>query len=443
MGLKNAAAYFQEVMASEVLNGLVNHILELYIDDVVTHASTEDQFVERLELIFQRFRLHNIKVSPKKCEFGMSEIEVLGHTINGTGIHFSRQKLEGVNDVTLPQMGTQLHSFLELANYFRNHVKNVHELEKPLRQILSQYPSIRKIAWLPNGIKVFNDLRAAVWGCTKLFFVDYDSPVYLHTDACNTGIGAYLFQVVNGVEQPIGFLSKSLTGAQLNWSTFEQEGFAIHQALKKFEYVLRDIKFTLRTDHRNLLYINEKASPKVLRWKIDIQQFNFDVEHIPGPDNVVADLYSRLTVPPSDDSDVNEYPDIERRQLPTTVESSNLALTLALLTIAAGKNVQSPPSAAQLAAWRQPIPLDVKETIDKVHNSTYGHGGVERTLTLLRKGVTWGTMRADVRKYIRACPCCQLMSTLKLKVHLAPVETNSLWFEGNLSARSIAFQVNG
>ena len=162
MGLKNAAAYFQEVMASEVLNGLVNHILELYIDDVVTHASTEDQFVERLELIFQRFRLHNINVSPKKCEFGMSEIEVLGHTINGTGIHFSRQKLEGVNDVTLPQMGTQLHSFLELANYFRNHVKNVHELEKPLRQILSQYPSIRKIAWLPNGIKVFNDLRAAV-----------------------------------------------------------------------------------------------------------------------------------------------------------------------------------------------------------------------------------------------------------------------------------------
>ena len=120
-------------------------------------------------------------------------------------------------------------------------------------------------------------------------------PVHVHTDACNNGIGGYVFQVDNeGNEYPIGFLSKRLHGAELNWSTFEQECFAIHQTLKKYEYLLRDVKFQLRTDHRNLLYLNQYASSKVLRWKWDVQQFNFDVQHIPGELNVAADMFSRL-----------------------------------------------------------------------------------------------------------------------------------------------------
>ena len=119
--------------------------------------------------------------------------------------------------------------------------------------------------------------------------------MYLHTDAYDTGIGAYLFQLDrDGKELPIGFMSQALHDAQLRWSTFEQEAFAIHEALKKFQYILRDVQFTLRTDHRNLLLNDSGASDKVLRWKLDIQQFDFLVEHIPGEQNIVADLYSRL-----------------------------------------------------------------------------------------------------------------------------------------------------
>ena len=79
----------------------------------------------------------------------------------------------------------------------------------------------------------------------------------LHTDACDTDIGAYLFQQVQQqsnttLEQPIAFISKSLSGAQLNWSTIEKEQYTIVYALNKLDYLLRDIPFTLRTDHKNL-----------------------------------------------------------------------------------------------------------------------------------------------------------------------------------------------
>ena len=39
----------------------------------------------------------------------------------------------------------------------------------------------------------------------------------LHTDASDYGVGGYLFQTVDGVNQPIAFVCKSLTSAQLRW----------------------------------------------------------------------------------------------------------------------------------------------------------------------------------------------------------------------------------
>jgi hypothetical protein len=42
--------------------------------------------------------------------------------------------------------------------------------------------------------------------------------------------------------------------------------------MRKYEYLLRDVKFTLKTDHANILYLNVPPSNKVLRWKLAIQE---------------------------------------------------------------------------------------------------------------------------------------------------------------------------
>ena len=146
MGLRNAAAYFQQRMATEVLNDIVHKDCELYLDDVLIHAQTEEQFLKSLEEILERFQARGIVLSPTKCSFGMSEVEILGHTVNSNGCHFSKEKLVAVLDIKLPATGTQMHSFVGLCNYYRRHVKNISELEQPLRRIISLYPGVRKIA---------------------------------------------------------------------------------------------------------------------------------------------------------------------------------------------------------------------------------------------------------------------------------------------------------
>ena len=74
------------------------------------------------------------------------------------------------------------------------------------------------------------------------------APITLHTDTSDYGVGGYLFQTVDGVNQPIAFVSKSLTSAQLRWSVIQKEAYYSCMYLKSF---LRDCPFTIRTDHRN------------------------------------------------------------------------------------------------------------------------------------------------------------------------------------------------
>ena len=58
--------------------------------------------------------------------------------------------------------------------------------------------------------------------------------------------------------------------------------------------MIRDTHFTLRTDHKNLTFLNQEHRGKVQRWKIAIQEYDFDIEFLPGTLNVVADGFSRL-----------------------------------------------------------------------------------------------------------------------------------------------------
>ena len=127
------------------------------------------------------------------------------------------------------------------------------------------------------------------WACT------------LHTDASDYGIGGCLYQIVNDQNHPIMFLSKALNKTERRWSTYEKEGYAIFYSLMKMEHLLRDIHFVLRTDHKNLTFINTDFREKVKRWKLSIQHFDFDIEHIQGELNIEADWFSRILVTSNED----------------------------------------------------------------------------------------------------------------------------------------------
>jgi RNase H-like domain found in reverse transcriptase len=140
----------------------------------------------------------------------------------------------------------------------------------------------------PGGASV------AVAQCTMMRFLNETDPIYLHSDVSDYGIDGYLFQVVDGTEHPIAFVSKSLSLSQIRWAVIQKESYAIFFVCTYLKSLLRDRKFTLRTDHRNLLHITENSTPIIVRSYMALSEYSFNLEFISGVTNEVAESMSRL-----------------------------------------------------------------------------------------------------------------------------------------------------
>ena len=122
-----------------------------------------------------------------------------------------------------------------------------------------------KLKWAdyPEAIQAFHSTKELKLMRSKLFFYDETTPIFLLTDACDYGIRGYLYKLVDGKEQLVAFISKSLSGAQLRWSTIQKEAFAVYYCITHLEYILRYRSFCLMTDHANLVYINKSINMMV------------------------------------------------------------------------------------------------------------------------------------------------------------------------------------
>ena len=405
-GLKGAPSYFQRVMAGVVLAGLVYIICEVYIDDIIVYARTAAEVLQNMRRVFDRIRKHRLLFHPKKARIGMSSVEYTGHVLDRTGLSFSPKKIQGVLDFPVPQQKQNLKQFLGLANYFRDHVRNHSNHAAPLQRHLGNY-SKKRDAHKPldldeEGLAAFNTIKEMIQNCPKLFFLDDVSPIVLYTDACTYGLGGYLAQLVKSLEghikeHPIMFMSKSFSITQLKWHIPQKEAYAIFAAIHAFEHLLRDRHFIIKTDHKNITFMNNSDLSSIRKQKIYISEFDYELDYLKGEENFVADAFSRLC------RDLTPDPD--------KLES--------ILLAAMPDRIHIPPKAY--------------EAISKVHNKIVGHHGVERTVDKLLRWCKntstepWPQLRQHVKQFIRICPCCQKMSLLKTPIVAHPFTVSSYW----------------
>ena len=90
---------------------------------------------------------------------------------------------------------------------------------------------------------------------------NYNKGFMITTDACATGYGGVLSQLDDeGRERPIAYHSKRFNKVQENWSTYEQECYALVQCLKRFRPFSEGNHIKLFTDHKFLIYLNRQPT---------------------------------------------------------------------------------------------------------------------------------------------------------------------------------------
>ncbi|GKC62819.1 reverse transcriptase domain-containing protein, partial [Tanacetum coccineum] len=109
-------------------------------------------------------------------------------------------------------------------------------------------------------------------------------------------IGAVLGQRKTKHFQPIHYASKTMTEAQIHYTTTEKEMLAVVYAFEKFRPYLVLSKCKVYTDNSALKYLLSKqdAKPRLLRWVLLLQEFDIIIRDKKETENLAADHLSRL-----------------------------------------------------------------------------------------------------------------------------------------------------
>ncbi|KAI4812430.1 hypothetical protein KUCAC02_023818 [Chaenocephalus aceratus] len=320
-GLCNSPASFMRMMLS-IFGDLNFSSLLCYLDDLLVFAATEEEALERLEVVFQRLRLHNLKLSPKKCHLMRSSVKFLGHIIDGNGVAMDPAKIEVISkmskldlmedDGCTPSV-KRIKSFLGMVFYYQHFISNCSAMAKPLFALTagqkrrgrvklnSNTGSFRKLKpsdWTEECDAALCNLKDSLLSYVVLSHPDFSRPLILSIDASLDGLGAVLSQIPAGEEKarPIAFASKTLSGSQKRYPAHRLEFLALKWSVcEKFSHWLKGHEFTVWTDNNPLTYILTK--PKLdaceQRWVSRLAPYTFDLRHIPGTKNIVADALSR------------------------------------------------------------------------------------------------------------------------------------------------------
>lgn len=77
-GSSAAPGWFCKVV-NEVINNLPG--VASYLDDLIVFDDTPASHVVAIRALFERWRTHNVKLTPPRATIGATEADFLGHTI--------------------------------------------------------------------------------------------------------------------------------------------------------------------------------------------------------------------------------------------------------------------------------------------------------------------------------------------------------------------------
>ena len=133
--------------------------------------------------------------------------------------------------------------------------------------------------------------------------IDESIPFDVETDALDVALAATLSQ--NG--KPVAFFSRTLQGSELKHASIEKEAQAIIESVRHWEHFLTGRNFTLTTDQKSVSYMFDQRhkgkikNDKIMRWRLELSCFSFDIVYRPGKENIPPDTLSRATCPAATD----------------------------------------------------------------------------------------------------------------------------------------------
>jgi len=107
-----------------------------FMDDILVGTEDEKQHKEIVEEVLKRIEKNDLYIKPEKYVWKIKEIDFLGLIMGAEEIKIQEEKVAGVLEWSRPKTVKEVQKFLELANYYRQFVKDFAKLAKPLHKLV-------------------------------------------------------------------------------------------------------------------------------------------------------------------------------------------------------------------------------------------------------------------------------------------------------------------
>nr|GEV68369.1 reverse transcriptase domain-containing protein [Tanacetum cinerariifolium] len=275
-GLCNAPRTFQRCMMV-IFHDMIEKTMEVFMDDFSVFGDSFSSCLSHLDTMLQRLEVDRAKVDV---------IAKLPHPTTVKGVR----------------------SFLGHAGFYRRFIQDFSKIARPMTHLLEKKTPF---VFSKDCIDAFETLKKKLIKASILVVPDWNLPFELMCDDSDFAIGAVLGQRKTKHFQPIHYASKTMTEAQIHYTTTEKEMIAVVYAFEKFWPYLVLFKSVVYTDHSALKYLLSKqdAKPRLLRWVLLLQEFDIIIRDMKGMENHASDHLSRLENPNKDvfeNKDINE-----------------------------------------------------------------------------------------------------------------------------------------
>nr|GEX09971.1 reverse transcriptase domain-containing protein [Tanacetum cinerariifolium] len=191
---------------------------------------------------------------------------VLGHKISKSGLEVDRAEVDVIAKLPPPTTVKGVRSFLGHAGFYRRFIQDFYKIARPMTHLLEkEIPFV----FSKDCIDAFETLKKKLTEASILVVPDWNLPFELMCDASDFAIGAVFGQRKMKHFQPIHYASKTMTEAQMHYTTTEKEMLVVVYAFEKFRPYLVLSKSIVYTDHSALKYLLNKqdAKPRLI-WTV-------------------------------------------------------------------------------------------------------------------------------------------------------------------------------
>jgi hypothetical protein len=404
-----------------------------YIDDVVGGKATIREQIESLGNLFRILIDHNIHVKWSKTTLGAKKVQVLGRnvTVGNQGLEITPKDefTMAMENLAPPTTTHSLHQLFHSCNFYRNFsisfAQNFRTLMDKLRQyqVDSRKKKLRNIAITLNDqeLDAFQQIKKDM--LSGMFEVPDESATQewnILTDSSDKFWAAVITCTQEDKNKEIWEKHHHLTciytgefqGSKWGWSTYEKELFPIIYILRKEATVLLGVVVHVFTDHRNLKFLMNKEKEdrgptigsKLERWRLIMNRFRLEINHIPGALNGFLDYLSRNFKKHNNEEEKSNKGRVEK------VEED--AMDEARVSETEQKKMIDEESEGKVSENKVEKVVDEDKKMKLMEIAHSGHRGMLTTMENL-KDYDWEKKSDDVKQYVANCLVCKLTGRAK------------------------------